>query len=75
MKNDMKLSIGIPIRYVVGWVGSGYSVLNYPASILATALVRNHTPIKRQQNLACESFDTIDKPIGDMHSSPNVKST
>lgn len=62
-------------RYGVGKLGSGYNVLNYPASILANALVKNHTPIIRQANLAGESFDTIDKPIGDIHSSPNVKST
>ena len=75
MKNDEKLLIGIPSRYGVGKLGSGYNVLNCPASMLAKALVKNHTPIMRQQNLAGESLDTIDNPIGDMHSSPNVKRT
>ena len=75
MKNDEKVEIGIPKRYGVGKLGSGYNVLNWPASMLANALVKNHTPIMRQQNLAGESFDTIDNPIGDMHSSPNVKRT
>jgi len=41
--------------------------------MFAKALVRNHTPISKHVNLAGESLDTIDKPIGDIHSSPRVK--
>ena len=43
-----------------------------PASQLATKLIRNHTPIISDASRSGASLVTIDRPTGEMHSSPVV---
>jgi len=45
---------------------------NLPAIKLATAEERNQKPIKREAIFFGETLDTIDKPMGERHSSPKV---
>ena len=73
MKKVSNPVIGIPNK--VGTItleGSGYKQDKNPANILEAAADKNHTPIKRETNLAGESFVTADNPIGDRHNSPKV---
>lgn len=73
MKKVSNPVMGIPNR--VGTVvleGSGYKHDKKPANILEAAADKNHTPIKRDMNLAGESLVTADSPIGDKQSSPKV---
>ena len=45
---------------------------NLPAIKLATAEERNQKPIKSEAIFFGETLDTMDKPMGDRHSSPKV---
>lgn len=72
IKNDVKPCICIPKNVGMGLDGLGYSVLKSPAIIFDAAEERNQTPIIKHENLIGDNLDTIDKPIGDIHSSPNV---
>ena len=72
MKNEVNPSMGIPNSTGMGLAGSGYRVLKSPAMRLEAAVDRNHTPIKRQAKRGGESLDTMDRPMGEMQSSPRV---
>ena len=45
---------------------------NFPAIKLATADDKNQNPIMSDAIFLGETFDTIDKPIGERHNSPRV---
>ena len=45
---------------------------NFPAIYFATAEDRNQNPIIKEANFFGDTLVTIDRPIGDKHSSPNV---
>ena len=73
MKKVSNPVMGIPNKMgttVLEW--SGYKQDKNPANKLEAAADKNHTPIKRETNLAGESLVTADKPIGDKHNSPKV---
>ena len=64
--------MGMPSITGIGLAGSGYKLLKRPAIMLDAAEERNHTPISKQANRLGDSLDTMDNPMGDMHSSPKV---
>ena len=73
MKNVSNPEIVIPNKIGAIFLdGSGYKLDRKPAIKLDAAADRNHTPIKRDMNLAGDSLVTADNPIGDMQSSPKV---
>ena len=73
VKNEVKSFITNPNKDENSvLVGSGYRVLNCPASQFAAAFARNHVPINKEANRRGASFVTIESPIGDRDNSPKV---
>ena len=51
---------------------SGYKAESIPANLFAVAFAKNQTPINNEANRAGANLFTMDNPIGDKQSSPNV---
>lgn len=71
IKKSYNVAISIP-RNCFTSPPSGKSLLNIPAISFDIALLINQTPINKEPSLTGESLATIDNPIGDKQSSPNV---
>ena len=71
IKKSNSVAISNPTNDL-GLPASGYKELRDPASLLAVAIDKYHTPISSDAKRAGESLFTIDSPIGDRVSSPVV---
>ena len=71
-KKEVNPSICNPIKTGLGLDGLGYNVLKSPAIMFEAADDKNQTPIIKHENFNGDNLDTIDNPMGEIHSSPKV---
>ena len=77
MKKSNKSVIWNPMKDVVFGASPlspppGINADNVPANLFAAAFAKNHVPINKDENLAGDSLETIERPIGERQSSPTV---